>query len=147
MIAFHLPYFYSNFQAIIIIAKLSFWINKPFFPSVIEALDQYKQKGYVQKLKIDITADFMHSGHNDYVTLLYKKVTEIDGKYLFKPCSAHEQFVTEWNMQYGIQVIYWLDSFALRLYLLIVHRWLLICIPLVAHTSVSNFLSNADVYT
>jgi hypothetical protein len=69
------------FQAIIIIAKLSFWINKPFLPSVIEALDQYKQGGYVQKLKTDITLDIMHSGQQDLLTLLYWQVTHIDGMY------------------------------------------------------------------
>ena len=73
-------YLCLNFQALIIIAKLSFWINKPFLPSVTEALDQYKQKGYVQKLKT-ITHDFMHSGHQDFVTLLYWQVTHIDGMY------------------------------------------------------------------
>jgi len=72
----------ADFQllvSIITIAKLSFWINKPFLSSVREALDQYKQKGYVQKLKTDITPDFIHSGHQDYVTLLYQYVTHIDG--------------------------------------------------------------------
>jgi len=67
--------------SIIIIAKLSFWINKPFLSSVTEALDQYKQKGYVQKLKADITLDFTtHAGHQDFITLLYMQVTHmIDG--------------------------------------------------------------------
>ena len=46
-----------------------------------EALDQYEQKGYFQKLKANITPGFMHSGHPDLVTLLYKQVTHIDGKY------------------------------------------------------------------
>src|SRR6266550_3287303 len=82
--SFHLLYSSLNFQAIIIIAKLSFWINKPFLPSVTEALDQYKQiEGYAQKLKTDITPDFMHSGHHwqDFVTLLSRQVTHIDGMY------------------------------------------------------------------
>jgi len=65
--------------SIIIIAKLSFWINKPFLPSVTEALDQYKQKGYVQKLKTQITPDLINSCHQDFVTLLYRQVTHIDG--------------------------------------------------------------------
>ena len=72
-----------NFGAIIIIAKLSFWINKPFLSSLTEALDQYKQKGYVQKLKTDMTPDFMHSGHHNVVTFLYMQVTHIDGLYKF----------------------------------------------------------------
>ncbi len=47
----------------------------------MEAFDQYNQEGYVQKLKTDITPDFMHSGHHDFVTLLYRQVTHIDGMY------------------------------------------------------------------
>jgi hypothetical protein len=48
----------------------------------MEALDQYKQKGYVQKLKTEITFDFMQSGHKDLVTLLYKQVIDlqVDGR-------------------------------------------------------------------
>ena len=48
----------------------------------MEALDQYKQRGYAQKLKTDITPDFLHSGHLDLATLLYKQVADIDGKSL-----------------------------------------------------------------
>ena len=70
-----------NFQAIVIIAKLSFWVNKPLLPSATEAFDQYKQKGYVQKLKTDITPDIKHFGQQDLVTLLYRQVTPIDGTY------------------------------------------------------------------
>ena len=47
--------------------------------SVTEALDQYKQNGYVQKLKTNITPDFMLSGHQDFVTLLSRQVAHIDG--------------------------------------------------------------------
>ena len=63
------------------IVKLSFWINKPFQPSVAEALDQYKEIGCAQQLKTDITPDFMHSGHQDFVTLLNGLLTRIDGMY------------------------------------------------------------------
>ena len=45
----------------------------------MDALDQYKQEDYVQKLKTDITLDFMHSGQEDLVTFLYRKVTHFDG--------------------------------------------------------------------
>ena len=72
-------YVYLNLQATIIIAKLSFWINKSFTSSVTEALDQYKQKGYFQKLKTDITPDIIHSYHQDLVSSLYGQVTHIDG--------------------------------------------------------------------
>ena len=79
IVPFHSLRLFLNFQAIVIIAKLSFWINKPFLASVREALDQYKKKGYVQKLKTDITPHFMQSDHEDFVTLLYSEVTHIDG--------------------------------------------------------------------
>jgi hypothetical protein len=63
----------------IIVAKLSFWINKPFLASVTEALKQYKQvTGCIQRLKTDITPDVMHCSHQDLVTLLYKEVTYIE---------------------------------------------------------------------
>ena len=58
-------------------------MDKPFLQSVTEAVDQYKQKCYVQKLKTGITPDLMDSGHLDSVTLLlYEQVTHIDGMYL-----------------------------------------------------------------
>ena len=79
MIPFYLLYLCLNFQATIIIANLSFWINKPFLPSVAEAMDQYKQKGHVQKLKTDITPNSMHCDHHNFVTFLYEQVTHIDG--------------------------------------------------------------------
>ena len=74
-------YLCLNFQAIVIIAKLSFWINKPLLQAVTEALDQYKQRGYFQKLKNVIYLDIMNSGHQDFITLLYKQVTHVDGMY------------------------------------------------------------------
>jgi hypothetical protein len=39
------------------------------------------EKSYVQKLKTDITPDFVHSDYEDLVTLLYRQVTDIDGRY------------------------------------------------------------------
>ena len=77
----HSLYFCLNIQAIIVIAKQSFWINKPFLLSVTEALDQYKQEVYVQKLKTDITHDSLYSGHQDFITFLHWQVTHIDGMY------------------------------------------------------------------
>ena len=44
-------------------------------------MDQYKQKGYLQKLETAITPDFINSDHQDLVTLLYNQVTHIDGRY------------------------------------------------------------------
>ena len=86
-----------NLQAIIIIAKLSFWINKPFLPSVREALDQYMQKGYVQQLKTNITSNLIHCGHQDLVTLLYRQVTHLDGRYFVWSYTAFKQFMAGWN--------------------------------------------------
>ena len=83
IVPFHSLRLFLNFQAIVIIAKLSFWINKPFLASVREALDQYKKKGYIQKLKTNITPDFVQSGHQDLVTLLYQQVIDlqVDGRH------------------------------------------------------------------
>ncbi|KAF8642976.1 hypothetical protein AX14_009667 [Amanita brunnescens Koide BX004] len=76
------PIDHQALVSIIVIAKLSFWINKPFLPSVMEAFDQYKQKGYIQKLKSDIAPDIVQFTHRstrqDFVTLLYMQVTNID---------------------------------------------------------------------
>jgi hypothetical protein len=54
----------------------------------MEAFDQYKQKGYIQKLKSDIAPDIVQFTHQDtpstrqdFVTLLYMQVTNIDGMY------------------------------------------------------------------
>ena len=115
---FHLLYLCWNLQAIIIIVKLSFWINKPFLPAVTESLDQYKEKGYDQKLKINITPDLIHSDHEDLVTLLYRQVTHtIDGRQ-FSLCLVYytyEQFTAGWNTQHNILVIYyWLHCLCIE---------------------------------
>jgi hypothetical protein len=47
----------------------------------MEALDQYNQKGYIQKLKTDITSDLIQSTHQECVALLYMQVTHMDGMY------------------------------------------------------------------
>jgi len=64
--------------AIVTVAKLSFWIKKPFQQSLREALNQYRQRDYAQKLKTDITPDFIHSSYHDLVTLLYMQVPHVD---------------------------------------------------------------------
>ena len=94
MISFHMWYLSLTLQAIIIIAKLSFWNNASLQPSVAQALYQYMQKGYIQKLKTDITADLLHCGHQDLVTLLYRQVTHIDGRsFIYSSTSPYEQFM------------------------------------------------------
>jgi hypothetical protein len=68
-------YLCLSFQATIIIAKLSFWIKRPFLQSVAEALHQYIQKGYAQKLKSDITPHLLNSVHwQGLPALLYRQV-------------------------------------------------------------------------
>jgi len=63
--------------SLITICRLSFWINQSFAPSLTEAINQYKQRGYVQKLKSDITPDIMHLGHQDLLTFLCKLAANI----------------------------------------------------------------------
>ena len=57
----------------------------------MEAIDQFKQKGYVQKLKANITPHLLQS-HNNLVTLLYRQVTDIDGMHFIWLCTTYEQF-------------------------------------------------------
>jgi hypothetical protein len=65
----------------VIIAKLSFWINlnKPFMESIIEVVDQFKSQDYAQNLKACITSEFMPSHNEDskLVSFLYKQITNI----------------------------------------------------------------------
>lgn len=63
----------------IIIAKLSFWMNKPFMESIIEAFDQFKSQDYVQNLKACITSESMPSDNevSKLVSFLYKQIANI----------------------------------------------------------------------
>ena len=62
----------------------------------MEAWDRFKQKGYAQKLKTDITPDFMNSGHQDFITLLYGQVACIDGRcFIVYSCAIYEQFMAQ----------------------------------------------------
>jgi len=67
--------------AIMIIAKLSFWINlnKPFMESIIEAFDQFKSQDYAQNLKACITPESMPPDNeaSKLVSFLYKQITNI----------------------------------------------------------------------
>ena len=45
----------------------------------MEALDQFKQKGYVLKLKTNITPDLLHYHDEDFVALLYMKGVHMGG--------------------------------------------------------------------
>lgn len=136
-----------NLQAIIIIAKISFWINKEFLSSVKEASDQYKEKGYIQKLKTNITLDFIDSHHQDLVTSLYRLVKHIDGRYFVI-------FIQRsWTIYSRVKDSGWYTGdllfAALSLHwahiCLYICRLLLICLPFLIHAPVLNFLSNVDI--
>jgi len=60
-----------------ILAKLSFWIKEPIETSIMNALDQFKKQGYVDKLKTQITSEAMPTGHQDLVQFLYDQVINI----------------------------------------------------------------------
>jgi hypothetical protein len=76
-----------------IIAKLSFWVVKPakksiiskllfqkippFEQNIINALDQFKRGGYVEKLKACITSVSLPPDHGDLHQFLYDLITQI----------------------------------------------------------------------
>jgi len=63
--------------AINIIAKLSFWIIKPFPESILEALDKFKSGGYVEQLKARITHDAMNLYHMDQLQFLCDQIKQL----------------------------------------------------------------------
>ena len=64
-------------KVINIIARLSFWIMKPFKESIMEALQQFKSHGYAEKLKIHLTSDSIPPEHEDLLAFLYDKIHNI----------------------------------------------------------------------
>jgi len=62
--------------AMIIICKLSFWINKPFKYSIIEALDQFKSQGYEKKLKNSITSQSLPKDKEELLNFLYDLIKD-----------------------------------------------------------------------
>ncbi len=61
----------------IILCKLSFWINKPFKLSIIEALNQFKRQGYEKKLKTSITSKSMPKDDDELLEFLYDLIKHI----------------------------------------------------------------------
>jgi len=57
-----------------IIAKLSFWIGKPFRESVMKAFEKFKREGYVQKLKMAITLQAINLSKEDLVVFMCQHV-------------------------------------------------------------------------
>ncbi len=64
-------------KAINIIAKLSFWIRKPFKISIMEALGQFKEQGYVNKLKTQIPSEVLPTGRGDLFRFLHDQIKNI----------------------------------------------------------------------
>lgn len=58
----------------IIIARQSFWIVKPFNNSVVDALEQFKSHGYEEKLKAQITSAAVPPAHHDLLEFLYDQI-------------------------------------------------------------------------
>jgi len=78
---FHFYTYANTVKAIIIIVKLSFWINKPFLQSLVEGFDQFKTKEYLKNVKTGITPTSMPSGHGNLVPFLYKYINDTNGMY------------------------------------------------------------------
>lgn len=57
----------------VVATKLSFWIKKPFMESIMDALGQLNEQGYVTKLKAQITPDTIPSGDKELLTFLCNK--------------------------------------------------------------------------
>ena len=60
-----------------ILAKLSFWIIKPIELSIMDALDQFKRLGYVEKLKTQITSENLPLGNKELINFLYDQTKNI----------------------------------------------------------------------
>ena len=60
----------------IIIARISFWIHKPFYDAFEEAVEQFKKDGYIEKLKAHITLESMPStgSTKDLLEFLYNLI-------------------------------------------------------------------------
>ncbi|KAF8686821.1 hypothetical protein AX14_003780, partial [Amanita brunnescens Koide BX004] len=59
---------------ICIITRQSFWIIKPFKESIMDALEQFKNHGYAEKLKTQITSLSIPHGHKDLLAFLYDQI-------------------------------------------------------------------------
>ena len=55
----------------------SFWIIKPFYESVMDALEQFESHGYAQKLKTQITSESIALKHEDLLAFLYDQIINI----------------------------------------------------------------------
>jgi hypothetical protein len=60
-----------------IIARQSFFILKPFENSVMDAIEQFKSHGYVEKLKAQITSTSLPPEHQDLIQFLHNQIIHI----------------------------------------------------------------------
>ncbi len=60
-----------------IISKLLFRKVQPFDQLILDALDQFKREGYVEKLKACITSVSLASNHRDLYGFLYDLIAQI----------------------------------------------------------------------
>ena len=98
----------------------------------------------------------MHSGHHDLVTLLYRRVTHIDGRHFNVYCQIllinNLWPLAGWKTQHDIQVIYLLLclTFCIKVIFMYLYIDYFSChglwIPLVVHASISNFLCNVWLF-
>jgi hypothetical protein len=58
-------------------SKLLFWKNHQFEELIMDALDQFKREGYVEKLKTCITSVSFPSDHQDLSGFLYDLIAQI----------------------------------------------------------------------
>ena len=61
----------------VIISRMSFWIHKYFDESIADALNQFKEQGYVEQLKTRITPETMPSDDEELLKFLYDLIIHI----------------------------------------------------------------------
>lgn len=64
-------------QAMNIIAWKSFWIMKPFKYSIMDAIQEFKSHGYVERLKAQITSTSVPLEDQDILEFLYNQSISI----------------------------------------------------------------------
>jgi len=60
-----------------IIARFSFSIRKPVHLSLLDALNQFSEQGYVDKLKLHITSESLPSDKEALIAFLYDLIINI----------------------------------------------------------------------
>jgi len=71
------PMSYQILVAMNIIARKSFWIMKPFKYSIMDAIQEFKGHGYVERLKAQITSTSVPLEDQDILEFLYNQSISI----------------------------------------------------------------------